>query len=69
MDNTLQDMQPHHKWTDCSRVGVYIGDPPVQSKIVVLVISLKNELVRPQFHVNFDSQFQTVGQEDLPLKC
>ena len=69
LDNTLQDMQPHHKWTDNSIVGVYLGTLPTQSHNVEVVISLKTGLISPQLHVKFDTQFQTVGEEDPPSQC
>ena len=52
-------MQPRHKCSDQSRVGVCLVSSLVYSNNVALVISLKTGLVRPQFHVKLDAQFQT----------
>ena len=68
IDSTLQSMQPHHKWSDPPRVVVYLGTPQIHSNNVVLVLPLKTGLVIPQFHVDFDKKFQTVGQEELSLQ-
>lgn len=51
------------KWSDRSRVGIYLGQSPRHNRNVALVLSLDTGLVSPQFHVAFDAQFHTVRQE------
>jgi len=51
------------KWSDRSKVGVYLGQSPKYNRNVALVLSLTTGLVSPQFHVEFDDTFQTVKQE------
>ena len=46
-------------------MGLYLGTLPIHSKNVVLVLSLKTGLARPQFYVKFDTQSQTMEQEEL----
>jgi hypothetical protein len=49
-----------HKWRPRAKVGVYLGQSPQHARSVALVLSLETGLVSPQFHVSFDSSFQTV---------
>jgi hypothetical protein len=49
-----------HKWQPRAKVGVYLGRSPQHARSVALVLSLETGLVSPQFHVSFDSFFQTV---------
>jgi hypothetical protein len=49
-----------HKWRTRARVGVYLGRSLQHTRLVALVLSLETGLVSPQFHVSFDSAFQTV---------
>jgi hypothetical protein len=49
-----------NKWTDRSRVGVYLGRSPEHARSVALFLSLQTGHVSPQFHVSFDPSFQTV---------
>ena len=58
-------MQLHHKWSYQSRAGVYLVTLPIHSTNLVLVLSLNTGLVSPQFYVKFDTQSQTVEQEEL----
>jgi hypothetical protein len=60
LTSELQAMGPFHKWKERADVGVYLGRSPLHARAVALVLSLKTGLVSPQFHVKFDSEFQTV---------
>jgi hypothetical protein len=59
-----------HKWHTRARVGVYLGCFLQHARSVALVLSLGTGLVSPQFHVSFDSAFQTVipttGEPSVP---
>ena len=50
----------HHKWTERSKVGIYLGRSPQHAQSVALVLSLTTGLVSPQFHLTFDPSFQTI---------
>ena len=62
LDSSLQAGHIHHKWTQRSRVGIYIGRSPQHARSVALVLNLETGLVSPQFHVKFDSSFHTIKQ-------
>ena len=65
IDSSFQATQPHQKWSEKSRVVVYLGTSPTHSTNVVLELLLKTGLGRPQFHVKFDTKLQTVGHNEL----
>ena len=63
LDNTLQNGSHLHKWSQQSRVGIYLGQSPKHSRNVALVLDRISGLVSPQFHVYHDNHFETVEQE------
>ena len=65
LGSALEATKPHHKWSERSRVRVYLGNFSIHSNNVVLVLSLNTGPVSPQFYVKFDTQYQTVEQEEL----
>ena len=67
LGSALEATKPHHKWSERSRVRVYLGNFSIHSKNVMLVLSLNTGPVSPQFYVKFDTQYQTVEQEELSL--
>ena len=50
------------KWSERSRVGVYLGHSSQHSSTVALILNPKTGHVSPQFHVVFDDNFDTVKQ-------
>ena len=60
LSNTLQAGQKIKKWSERSRVGIYLGPSPQHARTVALVLSLTTGLASPQFHVRMDSTFQTM---------
>ena len=48
------------KWTERSRVGVYLGHLPQHARSVGLVLNLATGHMSPQFHCVYDDQFLTV---------
>jgi hypothetical protein len=48
------------KWSERSRVGIYLGRSPQHAQSVALVLNLSTGLVSPQFHVTFDPSFQSI---------
>lgn len=63
LETNLQTSGIHGKWKERSKVGIYLGRSPLHARNVALVLSLETGLVSPQFHVQFDSAFNTVEQE------
>jgi len=47
-----------------ARLGLYLGQSPMHSKDVVLVLSLETGLVSPQFHVKLDSSFKSLKEAE-----
>jgi hypothetical protein len=61
LDDRLHDAgQTIGKWSQCSRIGIYLGTSPRHSRKVALVLSLETGHVSPQFHVTFDDYFETL---------
>jgi hypothetical protein len=58
------------KWSERSRVGIYLGRSPQHAQSVALVLNLSTGLVSPQFHITFDPTFQTIRKQfhDNPPK-
>lgn len=53
------------KWVKRSRIGIYIGQSPNHARNVALVLNPVTGLVSPQYHVVFDTNFDSV-QQDSP---
>ena len=64
LDRALQTNDPFHKWKRRSKVGIYLGRSPQHARNVALVLDRTTGLVSPQFHVSFDSNFDTVEKDD-----
>ena len=67
LNNSLQSGHIHHKWTQRSKVGIYLGRSPQHARSVVLVLDRNTGLVSPQFHLSFNPSFHTVKQDKLDL--
>ena len=65
LENSLQAGHIHHKCTQRSKVGIYLGRSPQHARSVALVIDRNTGLVSPQFHLSFDPSFNTVKQDKL----
>jgi hypothetical protein len=68
LDNRLQQQKKIDKWDERSRVGLYIGPSPQHARNVALVLNLQTGLASPQFHLKFDSTFETVKGDYSPPK-
>jgi Reverse transcriptase (RNA-dependent DNA polymerase) len=66
LDNALQGQNPFHKWKHRSRAGIYLGKSPQHDRNVSLVLDRNTGLVSPQFHVAFDTNFDTVKDITTP---
>jgi hypothetical protein len=62
LDNTLQGGKKIPKWAKRARLGVYLGPSPAHAQSVALILNLRTGLVSPQFHLQFDDQFETVRE-------
>jgi hypothetical protein len=48
------------KWEERARVSIHLGNSPVHSRNVCLVLNVETGTVSPQFHVKYDDLFETV---------
>ena len=64
LDPSIQEGMKGQKWSERSRIGIYLGQSPIHSRNVALVLS-PTGLVSPQFHVAYDPGFQTVREHEL----
>jgi hypothetical protein len=62
LDKNLASGKHLSKWKNRSRVGMYLGQSPLHARSVSLILDLTTGLVSPQFHVQFDCNFDTVKQ-------
>ena len=65
LDESPQTGKPFNKWKQSARVGIYLGQSPIHNRNIALVLNRNTGHVSPQFHVKFDSSFQTVRQDQL----
>jgi hypothetical protein len=57
----LQDGSKMNKWTERSWQGVYIGHSSCHSGHIPLIYNHNSTRISPQYHVNHDDFFQTIG--------
>ena len=55
----MQDNKKGPKWSERSRVGIYLGNSPRHARSVGLILNLTTGLVSPQYHVSYDDGFET----------
>ena len=55
----MQDNKKGPKWSERSRVGIYLGNSPRHARSVGLILNLSTGLVSPQYHVDYDDGFET----------
>ncbi len=63
LDAALHSGKGKPKWSERSRLGVYLGYSPEHASSVALVLNLKTGHVSPQFHVVFDDKFDCVKED------
>ena len=70
LDNALQAGRKINKWSERSRVGIYVGQSPSHARSNALVLNKDTGLTSPQFHVKVDSTFATMRRsfDNQPLK-
>ena len=59
----MKQGKPHGKWKERARVGVCLWQSPHHNKNVALVLDKNTGYVRPQFHIRFDNQFNSVTDD------
>ncbi|CAJ1938610.1 unnamed protein product [Cylindrotheca closterium] len=55
----LQAQRSHNKWSDRSRVGIFLCHSPEHATSVPLVLNIQSGNVSPQFHCIYDDEFAT----------
>ena len=63
LENKLQASQSHNKWTDRSKVAIFLQHSPMHSSSVPLVLNTKTGNVTPQFHCLYDDEFATCKRD------
>jgi hypothetical protein len=57
LSNAMQAGRKIDKWSECTRVGIYLGASPQHARTVALVLSLTTGLASPQFNFSNDEAF------------
>ena len=63
LEESLQAHHSHNKWTDRSRVGIFLCHSPNHAASVPLVLNTLTGLVSPQFHCIYDDAFDTCKKD------
>ena len=66
LDLRLQDGNSIPKWNPRCRIDLYLGNSPQHTRSISLVLHLDTAHVSPQYHVQHDQFFETVGRNDSP---
>ena len=59
LENSLQANQSHNKWSDRSKVGIFLCHSPHHASNIPLVLNTQTANVPPQFHCVYDDEFDT----------
>lgn len=63
LESKLQAQQSHNKWTDRSKVGIFLCHSPKHATSVPLVLNTQTGNVSPQFHCIYDDDFATCKRD------
>lgn len=63
LDSNLQAQQSLNKWSDRSKVGIFLCHSPSHATSVPLVLNTQTGNVAPQFHCIYDDQFATCKRD------
>ncbi|CAJ1943881.1 unnamed protein product, partial [Cylindrotheca closterium] len=63
LSDNLQALKSHNKWTDRTRVGIFLCHSPNHASSVPLVLNTKTGFVSPQFHCIYDDGFDTCKRD------
>jgi hypothetical protein len=68
LDPALQDGKKiPSKWNPRSRLGMYLGNIPVHSSTVAIVLNLRTGYITEQYHTVHDDLFSTVHNDGTAL--
>jgi hypothetical protein len=67
LDPALQDGKKIPKWNPRSRLGMYLGNIPVQSSTVARALNLRTGYTTAQYHTVHDDLFSTVHKDGTAL--
>ena len=65
LSEPLQSGNSLPRWTERSRVGVFLGHSPEHASSVSYILNTTTGCVSPQFHVVYNDKFKTVGNDCL----
>ena len=60
LEDQLQRQQPFDKWKERAKVDIYLGQSPIHSKDVALIMNPDTGYVSPKLHYKLDKRFDTV---------
>lgn len=63
LEDKLQAQHAHNKWSDRSKVGIYLCHLPHHASNVPLVLNTRTGHVTPQFHCVYDDAFATCKRD------
>ena len=63
LDEKLQSGHAHNKWSDRTRVGIFLCHSPLHSSNVPLILNTRTGNVTPQFHCLYDDDFDTCKRD------
>ena len=63
LEDKLQASQSYNKWSDRSRVGIFMTHSPSHSSNVPLILNTRTAHVTPQFHCLYDDEFATCQRD------
>ncbi|MEM7283838.1 MAG: reverse transcriptase domain-containing protein, partial [Pseudomonadota bacterium] len=63
LENSLQAQQSHNKWSDRTRVGIFLCHSPHHASNVPLILNTQTGNVSPQFHCIYDDEFHTCKKD------
>ena len=63
LESNLQAQRSHNKWTDRSRVGIFLCHSRDHATSVPLVLNTQTGNVSPQFHCIYDDDFSTCKRD------
>ena len=63
LENSLQVQKSQNKWSDRSRVGIYLCQSPNHSRDVPFILNTQSGNILPQFHCIYDDEFGTCKRD------
>ena len=63
LEASLQIQKSHNKWSDRSKVGIFLCHSPLHARSVPMVLNTQTCNVNPQFQCLFDPDFNTCKRD------